>query len=73
MKFIFSRKYQKAFIISLAGLLLNISAAWFGAAFITPNFTILSSLTGLVLLTGYIILGILCFGLSVILLRRTLR
>lgn len=59
-------RYQHSFIKALAGLSLNISAAWFALAFITPNFVDLHALEAVIVLTKDIVLGIVFLVLNII-------
>jgi hypothetical protein len=52
-------------IISVSGVCQNLSAAWFGLAFVTPNFTPVNSPEGLFLLTLYTLFGMLFLVFSV--------
>jgi len=60
MKFSF-----KSYIKALSGLSINLSAAWFGLAVVTPNFAALSRLETLIALTKDIGLGILFLLLTI--------
>jgi hypothetical protein len=50
---------------SLSALLINFSAVWFAFAFITPNYTSISLLNSLLLLTKDIAFGMVYLFLSV--------
>ena len=50
---------SKPWLRALSALFGNLSAGWFGVAFITPNFADIASLAGAIVLTGDIFLGIL--------------
>lgn len=58
---LFSRPALK----SISSLFVNLSATWFGAAFITPNLVRLSEREALILLTKYFLSAILCLMLSI--------
>lgn len=55
----FSSKDKKALIKTIAGLTVNLSAVWFGAVFITPNFSPEITAKAIVALTYDIVFGIL--------------
>lgn len=57
-------KNGKAISKSLSGLAVNLSAAWFGVAFITPNFVTAPAPGWLLLLLGDLGFGILFLVIS---------
>ncbi len=59
-----SRKTKKAWLRTLSGLTINLSAGWFGLVLITPNFTDLSKIDGFIVLLGYLFLGIIFLFLT---------
>ncbi|OGK09540.1 hypothetical protein A2767_04030 [Candidatus Roizmanbacteria bacterium RIFCSPHIGHO2_01_FULL_35_10] len=58
-------KLNQAFIISLSDWLINVSAGWFGAAFIFPAFSKVSKKVNIWLLIMNIGFAIFSFGLGV--------
>ena len=64
---VFSQPYWlKAF----SGLCINLSAAWFGLAFVTPNFADLSNINILWVLIRDVLFGIVFLVLTAIIERR---
>ena len=63
------KKTKKAWIKALAGLTINISAAWFAVTFITPNFVGLSDSKNIVLLFADLFFGIIFLTLTAVLER----
>lgn len=62
MKWLFSKPSLR----SLSALFVNLSAGWFGAAFIAPNIVELARVGApVVLLTKYLSSGILCLLVSI--------
>lgn len=62
-------KRYRPWLKALSGLFINISAAWFALAFIGPNVAFPKSPIEFVLLTSYMIFGILFLVLTVFLER----
>lgn len=60
-------KYDTIIFEALADLCINLSAGWFGAAFITPAFSKQSRNVNFAILTVDIIFGILFLGLAILL------
>jgi hypothetical protein len=61
MEFLFSPAWLK----SLSALFINISAAWFMAAALTPNFAEINQLNSILVLMYYIFSGIMYLLLTV--------
>jgi len=57
-------KFDPAWFEIFSELLINLSAGWFGAAFIVPNFAGLTKPTNFWILTANIIFSILCLVLA---------
>jgi len=55
---------------ALSNLSVNISAAWFGVAFVTPNFIGISTVDSTLVLLTDIILGILFLSFSAVIERK---
>jgi len=64
-------KTYSAFLKMLSAVMANLSAAWFAIAFITPNFSHLSTIEIMILLTKDISFGIV-FLLAATLIERQL-
>lgn len=67
-----NKRYKKAWLRMLAGVCGNITAGWFGLAFITPNFVNLSNTDGVIVLTRDVLLGIVFLLIGVLLERKSL-
>lgn len=65
-------KDKKALMKALAGLSVNLSAAWLATAIISPNFGDLSDARAILLLTGDLLLGIVFLGVTYALERKLL-
>lgn len=65
------KKRYIPWIKALSAISSNIAAGWFGVTFITPNFTDIFRIEGIVTLTQDILLGIL-FLIATVLLERLL-
>lgn len=65
IKILSASHWQKA----LSGLCVNLSAAWFGLAFITPNFADLSSLEVIFVLIRDCFFGIVFLSISAVIER----
>lgn len=63
----FGKKYYFAWLRSLSGLSINISAVWFAASVIGPNLSFPSDQKELVFLTSQVIFGIVFLLLAVLL------
>ena len=59
-----NKKDKKAMLKALSGLSINLSAAWYAVVFIVPNFSRLSSVANLLVLTIDLIFGTFCLWLS---------
>lgn len=59
-------KWREPFLKALSSVLGNLSAAWFGLAFITPSFLDIRKIEALPVLTLDIILGIVFLALTTI-------
>lgn len=68
----FGIKDKRAAIKSISALAVNLSAGWFGVAFISPNFWPIVGWREMGLLTTDLGLGIFCWWLSFKLERRLL-
>jgi len=64
VRVIVSPKNTKAGLKALSGLSVNLSAAWYTAVFIVPNFSGLNALSNIFILTMDIVLGTLCLWIS---------
>ena len=64
------RKIDPAFLLSLSELFINLSAGWFGAAFIVPLSVESISKINLGILTVNVGFGILCFVIGYFLKKR---
>ncbi|OGK09341.1 hypothetical protein A2767_03860 [Candidatus Roizmanbacteria bacterium RIFCSPHIGHO2_01_FULL_35_10] len=60
-----NKKLRKAILRALAGLSINLSAGWFGAAFITPNIADISEVTNILRLIYDVFLGIIFLGITI--------
>ena len=59
------RKIDAASLSSFSELFVNLSAAWFFAAVLTPFSQDLFAIAGIVVLTGNFLLGILCLEIGI--------
>ena len=67
-----SKKYKKAWMKTLSGICGNISAAWLGLTFITPNFVGLANFHIIIVLIRDIFFGIVFLLLAVYFERKSL-
>lgn len=65
------RRLGRPLLKALAAVTGNFSAAWFALAFVTPNFTSIFRLEGVLVLTKNVVLGIL-FLVATAILEKTL-
>lgn len=66
------KKGKRAWLRSLAGLSINISAGWLGLVFIGPNFSLPSSIYEFFTLIISLVFGIIFLLITVLLERRLL-
>lgn len=66
------KKYRFPFLRALSGVLGNLSAGWFGVAFITPNFVDIHTLQAIITLTKDMLFGIL-FLLATTIVERSIK
>lgn len=57
---------MKPFLRALSGLFINLSAAWFILAFVTPNFADITMRASQIILLRDVFLGILFFVITVL-------
>lgn len=72
MKVFRSSKDKKAILKALSGLTINLSAGWFGAFVISPNFSPIVGIKEILLLTYDVMFGILFLYLGIKLERKLL-
>lgn len=61
-----SKRDKLAWLKALSGLSVNLSAAWFTLAIVTPNFSSLANIEALLVLTRDLVFGIVFLVLTVI-------
>lgn len=59
MKNLLSILFTKSWLRAYSGLSINLSAAWFGLAIVTPNFSDITTMEGFLTLTRDIMFGII--------------
>lgn len=72
MHFFFGIDDRKAFLKTLAGLCINLSAGWYGLVVIVPNFWPIKEFKDILVLTGNIFFGTLFLFFSFKLERKLL-